>query len=96
MPLTNADYADIKRRLAADTLSVAVLHVKGTADATNFQSRQPLRLGNGTGLGSFLFSGTGVPLTVMGRNGDYYFRNDGGAGTCMYQKRAGSWVATGA
>jgi hypothetical protein len=39
---------------------------------------------------------TGVPGAGLGANGDFAFRSDGGAGTCIYQKRAGSWVATGA
>lgn len=40
--------------------------------------------------------GTGVPAAGVGNNGDFYIRSDGGAGTCIYQKRAGVWVATGA
>lgn len=45
---------------------------------------------------SELYSGTGVPAVGLGNNGAFYLRNDGGAGTCIYQKRAGAWVATGA
>lgn len=36
------------------------------------------------------YAGTGVPSG--GANGDIYFRSDGGAGTTIYQKRAGTWV----
>lgn len=43
-----------------------------------------------------LYAGAGVPSNANGANGDFYFRSDGGAGTCVYQKRAGAWVATGA
>lgn len=43
-----------------------------------------------------LFGGTGVPNNANGNNGDIYFRSDGGAGTTIYQRRAGAWVATGA
>lgn len=39
---------------------------------------------------------TGVPNNAFGANGDFVFRSDGGAGTCIYQKRGGVWVATGA
>lgn len=45
---------------------------------------------------SGIFAGTGVPNNANGNNGDFYFRSDGGAGTCIYQRRAGAWVATGA
>lgn len=39
-----------------------------------------------------LYAGTGVPSNANGINGDIYFRSDGGAGTAIYQKRAGAWV----
>lgn len=45
---------------------------------------------------SGLYAGTGVPNNANGANGDIYFRSDGGAGTTIYQRRAGTWVATGA
>lgn len=45
---------------------------------------------------SAVYSGTGVPGAGLGANGDFYLRQDGGAGTCIYQKRAGAWVATAA
>lgn len=38
----------------------------------------------------------GVPSNTIGQNGWFALRVDGGAGTCIYQKRAGAWVATGA
>jgi hypothetical protein len=40
-----------------------------------------------------LYSGVGVPPASLANNGDFYFRKDGGAGTAIYQKRAGAWVA---
>lgn len=43
-----------------------------------------------------LYSGAGVPAAGLGANGDIYFNTTGGAGTTMYQKRAGAWVATAA
>lgn len=39
---------------------------------------------------------TGVPSVSLGANNDYALRSDGAAGACLYQKRAGAWVATGA
>jgi hypothetical protein len=38
------------------------------------------------------FYGAGAPAAGLGANGEFYFRLDGGAGTAIYQKRAGSWV----
>lgn len=43
-----------------------------------------------------IWYGTGVPANGSGQNGDLYIRADGGAGTTIYQKRAGAWVATAA
>lgn len=43
-----------------------------------------------------LLSGAGVPAVGNGNNGDLWLRTDGGAGTTIYQKRAGAWVATAA
>lgn len=42
------------------------------------------------------YSGSGVPNAALGANGDFYARQDGAAGACIYQKRAGAWVATNA
>lgn len=39
-----------------------------------------------------LYANTGAPNNANGANGDIYFRADGGAGTTIYQKRAGAWV----
>lgn len=39
-----------------------------------------------------IFMGTGAPSNANGTNGDFYFRIDGGGGTSVYMKRAGSWV----
>lgn len=43
-----------------------------------------------------LYVVTGVPANGNGANGDFALRSDGGVGSCIYQKRAGAWVATGA
>ncbi len=39
-----------------------------------------------------ILGGTGAPNNANGNNGDFYLRSDGGGGTAIYQKRAGSWV----
>lgn len=52
-------------------------------------------LGFPFGKGTLYFV-TGVPVNAVGINGDIAFRTDGGAGTTMYQRRAGIWVATAA
>lgn len=38
----------------------------------------------------------GVPSASLGANNDFALRADGAAGACIYQKRAGVWVATAA
>lgn len=56
-----------------------------------------LRLGLGSILGlNTLYEVQGVPPNALGQDGDVAFRRDGGAGTVIYQRRAGVWVATGA
>jgi len=47
--------------------------------------------GSGTTAQNSLWGGTGAPDNALGSNGDYYFRNDGGASTHIYVKAAGSW-----
>lgn len=37
-------------------------------------------------------AGTGAPNNAQGSDGWIYLRSDGGAGTTIYHKRAGSWV----
>ncbi len=38
-------------------------------------------------------NGAGVPGAGLGNNGDLYINNTGGAGTRLYGKIAGAWVA---
>lgn len=52
-------------------------------------------LGFPFGKGTIYFV-TGVPVNAVGVNGDIAFRTDGGAGTTIYQRRIGVWVATAA
>jgi hypothetical protein len=53
--------------------------------------------GNGSVVGGKLFSGSGVPSSGLGANGDFYFRTDtpGTSGQRIYIKSAGAWVTTG-
>ena len=39
-----------------------------------------------------IYGGTGAPSNANGANGDIYIRSDGGAGTTIYQRRAGTWT----
>lgn len=41
-----------------------------------------------------ILNGAGVPGAGLGSNGDLYINNTGGAGTRLYSKIAGAWVAT--
>ncbi len=63
-------------------------------DDPRFNERFGLTLGAG-GLNSYLSIG-GPPPNTIGNQGELALRQDGGAGTTLYQKRAGAWVATGA
>ncbi len=51
--------------------------------------------GNGAGAQQKLVgltAGSGAPNNAVGQDGWLYFRQDGGAGTTIYQRRSGSWV----
>jgi hypothetical protein len=68
-------------------------------DERSIESRvRALEFGNQRELGIVqgLLIGAGVPNNNVGSNGMFYFRTDGGAGSCLYQRRGGVWVATGA
>ena len=65
--------------------------------AHNWFNNQPQDVSSIIQLGTTsIYSGSGVPAGTLGANGDIYFNTAGGAGTTMYQKRAGAWVATAA
>ena len=40
-----------------------------------------------------LHFGDGVPSDKLGRDGNFYFRSDGGLNTRIYHKASGSWTA---
>lgn len=46
--------------------------------------------------GGGVLSGAGVPANSVGLDGQIYVRTDGGAGSTIYQRRSGAWVATNA
>jgi hypothetical protein len=49
-------------------------------------------LGFPLGVGTLYFV-SGVPSNAVGNNGDFCFRQDGGAGTHIYFRSAGNWTA---
>ena len=49
-------------------------------------------IGQAMVLANALSLGTGAPDAGNGKDGDFYFRSDGGAMTTIYQKRVGAWV----
>lgn len=62
---------------------------KSQIGAAGFYLPSPLNaIQDNTGMYGFV----GAPSNADGSNGDFYFRSDGGAGTTIYQKRAGAWV----
>jgi hypothetical protein len=67
----------------------------GSNNVAGIVCRGPVQV-HGDATGATLFSGAGAPAAAQGVNGDLYLRTDGGAGTTIYQKRAGAWVATAA
>lgn len=93
----------------ADNPATGQYNLLGTAEAVSYVDVNTLGLvfnravfpGSGvtdgaTQVATGLLAGTGVPTNSVGQNGDFYFRSDGGAGTAIYQRRGGVWVATAA
>lgn len=85
----------------SDIFNASFQTLTATADnvATNAAA---FRFGHGTIQGAIFSIGTGAPgaanpiTTGIPPNGSIYLRTDGGAGTTIYQVRAGAWVATAA
>lgn len=61
--------------------------------ADNVIAQDGIQLGDTVADGPTEFGGTGIPAAGLGVNGDYYFRDDAGAGTHIYFKTAGAWAA---
>lgn len=80
---------------------MSVLTGTSTVEQTNqiwsfVAGRNGLHGDQGQEAGVGVWFGVGVPPNTLGSNGDLAVRTDGGAGTTIYQKRAGAWVATAA
>lgn len=73
-----ADIATNAANIVTNTNDIAALAVRVTALEARSQ----------------ILNGGGVPGAGLGINGDLYINNSGGAGTRLYSKIAGAWVAT--
>lgn len=71
------DVATLTAEVATLTTEVADLETRVTALETRNQVR----------------NGAGVPAAGLGNNGDLYINNTGSAGTNLYAKIGGAWVA---
>ena len=79
-----AAIATLTAEVAANTASIATLTTEvaaNTAAITALQANAIVR------------NGSGVPGAGLGSNGDLYINNTGGAGTRLYGKIGGAWVA---
>ncbi len=72
-----ADIATNTANIATNTANIAT----NTAAITALQARNQI------------LNGAGVPGAGLGNNGDLYINNTGGAGTRLYGKIGGAWVA---
>lgn len=72
-----AEVATNTANIATNTADIAT----NTAAITALQARAVVR------------NGAGVPAAGLGNNGDLYINNTGGAGSFLYGKIAGAWVA---
>lgn len=77
--------------IAANTASIAT----NTADIVTLNGEVATLQGQVTALlaRNQILNGAGVPAAGLGNNGDLYINNTGGAGTNLYGKRGGAWVA---
>lgn len=72
-----ANIATNTANIATNTANIAT----NTANIATLTARNQVR------------NGAGVPAGALGSNGDLYINNTGGAGTNLYAKIAGAWVA---
>jgi len=72
-----ANIAANTANIATNTASIAA----NTAAITALQARNQI------------LNGAGAPIVGLGNNGDLYINNTGGAGTRLYGKIGGAWVA---
>jgi pectate lyase-like protein len=52
----------------------------------------PSTPGHGLQTAASIYAGSGAPKNAAGRDGDFYFRSDGGTGARLYHKVSGSWT----
>lgn len=64
-------------------------------DQNSVSFTRPIAPGNGSNIGPLLYGGAGQP-SLTAPDGSFYFRSDGAAGACIYQRRGGQWLATNA
>ena len=79
-----AEVATLTTEVAANTAAIAVNTANIATNTTNIgilAARAVVR------------NGSGVPAAGLGSNGDLYINNTGGAGTHLYGKIGGAWVA---
>jgi len=86
-----AQVANNTANIAANTAAIAasniVIAANTAAIATNTANIATLTARNQ------ILNGAGVPAAGLGNNGDLYINDTGGAGTNLYAKIAGAWVA---
>lgn len=74
--------------VAPHSFSFSLAHADGATQ--DVSSLTPIETPPVLGL---LHSGSGVPSSELGSDGDYYFRSDGSTNTHIYFKSSGSWSA---
>jgi|SRR5215831_20099155 len=106
--ITNIPFAEVGDAIMATQQAIVgggaagtgLLNVSasGTITGGSVATSGSVTVGNGAAQGPKLWGGSGVPAAGLGANGDYYFRTDAvaAAGTRIYVKSAGAWVATAA
>lgn len=80
-------FTDVTANTAAIATNTANIATNTTAIAANTTAITALQVRNQ------ILNGSGVPASGLGNNGDLYLNNTGGAGTRLYGKIGGAWVA---
>lgn len=97
-----ADAAVLVEKNRAQTAEALLAPLASPAFTGNPTAPTPAAGDNGTSIATTAFvnayggavrNGSGVPAAALGNNGDLYLNNTGGAGTRLYGKISGAWVA---
>lgn len=85
-------------QVAALAAQVAALAVTVATNTANIATNTANIATNTTNIATLtsrnqILNGAGVPGAGLGNDGDLYINNSGGAGTNLYGKRGGAWVA---